>query len=237
MKIAVVTSMHEPYYNGLGKTCIDTFEKYWPAGIKLHVYNEGFDLSPTEKIQPMQFELGPDYDDFYMSTDYKPRVKQFAKKAFAWLHAYDNIKCDRLIWIDADCRTLKEPNIELLVSMCPDTVLSAHMGIWYDHTKDPKKGLVKIDPVYSVETGFYIFNTQHEKANDFIRQYRDYYMNGFSNKMRRYYDGDVYGCTVKDFDEEYFNDFNIKGAKTALSKTELKDYFLHLKGKVKKEKK
>jgi hypothetical protein len=55
--------------------------------------------------------------------------------------------------------------------------------------------------------------------------------------MRRFYDGDVYGCTVKDFDDKLFYDFNPKNSKTALGRSELKQYFLHLKGKVKKEKK
>jgi hypothetical protein len=237
MKIAVVTSMHEPYFQGLGRICINSFKKYWPADSHMYLYNEGFTIPNTDNVTCMGFNLGPDYDKFVSSTNYKSRVNQFAKKAFSWIHAFENIKCDRLIWIDADCRTLKPPDIDLLLKMCPDDKLSAHMGIWYTDAKDPKHGMIKIDPVYSVETGFYIFNPQHKQATEFVNTYRNYYLNRFSDKMRRFYDGDVYGCTVKDFDDKLFYDFNPKNSKTALGRSELKQYFLHLKGKVKKEKK
>lgn len=234
MKIALMTSFNQAYYDSYGKYLVNSFIKYWPKEVTLHVYNEDMDfITKASNIKPMGFNLGKNYEEF-VTRPHKPRIKIFAKKAFSWLHACKNIDADRIIWIDSDCQTIKTVPLSFLESIVPDDKLTAHMGIWY-WDKKTRDGIVKLtDPIYCPETGFNVINKNHALFKDFIECYENYYMSDKGTELRRFYDNDVFGAVVKSLPEKYFVELNPDSHKTPMRRTILGEYFEHYKGKVKK---
>jgi hypothetical protein len=235
MKIALMTSFNQSYYDSYGKYLVNSFIKYWPKEVTLYVYNEDMNfVSSASNVKSMGFDLGENYKEFN-SRDHKPRIKVFAKKAFSWLHACKNIEADRIIWIDSDCQTIKKVPLSFIESICPNDKLTAHMGIWY-HDKKTREGNVKLDvPIYCPETGFNVINKTHPLFKTFIETYEDYYMSDKGTQLRRFYDNDVFGAVVKTLPDKNFVELNPDFHKTPMRRTILGEYFEHYKGKVKKQ--
>jgi hypothetical protein len=235
MSIAVLTSFNQSYYDKLGKYMVNSFVKYWPKDITLHIYNEDIELPYiADNVKLMGFDLGENYNNF-AQRDHKQRIKIFAKKAFSWLHAVKTIDADKIIWMDSDCQTIKPVPYHFLDSICPNNRLTAHMGIWY-YDKKTREGAVKLEnPIFCPETGFNIINKKHKDFKIFIERYEDYYVSNKGVDLRRFYDNDVFGAVVQTMPSKNFMELNPGFHKTAMSKTILAEYFKHYKGKVKKQ--
>jgi hypothetical protein len=110
------------------------------------------------------------------------------------------------------------------------------MAVVYDHKKTKGEGFQKIKPVLCGETGFYITNTRHYYFEDFVNRYREYYVRGYGAELRRFYDGDVFGAVVNEFQKHgnIFNDLGNRKHNTIFKHTVLAEYMTHYKGKVKK---
>ena len=82
MNVSVITSFNEKYYNLIGKYCVSSWLKNWPENFKLTCYVEECGIEENDRLIQIPFsELGDSYFSFQKS-DYKPRVKTFAKKAY-----------------------------------------------------------------------------------------------------------------------------------------------------------
>jgi len=236
MKILAVTTQNKAYYDKLGKDSIDSFVKYWPKDVTLHVFAEDFMLENHDNVMYHSFdELDEDFREF-QTKDYKKRVKIFSYKAFSWLRACQFEGTDRLIWIDSDVITYKPIPKEFLWKLCPDNVLATYMAVVYDHKKVKGEGFKKIKPVLCGETGFYVINRHHYYYEDFVNRYREYYMRGYGESLRRFYDGDVFGAVVSEFEShgKIFRDLGNRHHNTIFKHTILAEYMTHYKGKVKK---
>lgn len=236
MKFIAVTTQNKAYYDKLGKNCIDSFVKYWPKEITLHVFAEDFTLDNHDNVMYHSFdELDQDFRDF-QETDYKKRVKIFSYKAFSWLRACQFQGVDRVIWLDSDVITFKTVPYDFLCNLAPGHFLATYMAVVYDHKKTKGEGFQKINPVLCGETGFYITNTRHYYFEDFINRYREYYVRGYGAELRRFYDGDVFGAVVNEFQKHgnIFNDLGNRKHNTIFKHTVLAEYMTHYKGKVKK---
>jgi hypothetical protein len=222
MKYAAITSMSKSYYDKCGKYMLNSFKQHWNSNMLLHVYNED-NFSVDDSFIEMGWELGSEYHDF-QKRHKNNRVKTFSKKGFSIIHAMDNIDCDRLIWIDADVIIKKE--IDILDDLISDDELSAHFSVW--HTKNKIR-------YHSCETGFFILNKKHPNFNDFKNTYKDIYVNDKTNKLRRFYDGEVYGKTIELMIEKgcKVNNLNPGPHKTPMPRSVLKDYIEHLKAGLK----
>lgn len=232
MKIEVITSFHEPYFNLIGKDCVNTWVKFWPRNLYLTCYVEGFEMPPFKRVRPISFgELPKEYFEF-QEKEASGNVKKFAKKAFSFIHAMHNSDADRIIWLDADVITQKNMPLEFLESLLPDSVLSTQMGVTY-HTK--KTG--ELGNWYVPETGFFAVNTRHELFLKFRETYTDMYVNWKFENLRRWYDNDVFGYTLKSLDAPTLDlcaNF-IKAYKTPLRHTVLGEYLQHHKAKHSKD--
>jgi hypothetical protein len=114
MKIEIITSFNESYYNLIGKDCVSSWLKHWPKELSLTCYVEGFTLPPTERIKQISFDnLCKEYFEFQKSNE-NDRVKIFSKKAYSAIHAFENSDADYIIWIDADVITGKTSCISRL---------------------------------------------------------------------------------------------------------------------------
>jgi hypothetical protein len=228
MKIEVVTSFDQKYYNLIGKYAVASFLKNWPENIKLNCYVEDMNIENHEKINQIPFTALPETYFKFQNSSYKNRVKTFAKKGYSIIHALENIDCDFLIWIDADVITHAEVPFNFLKNLCLKDDLCTFMGVL--HEQDNKV-------YFSCESSFFIVNKSHKNFLKFSNRYREYYDNELTENLRRFYDGEVLGATITDL-KEFGNmkDLNPKSAhKTPMPRTLLNDYFKHLKAGLKEQ--
>jgi len=231
MKIVAITSFNQKYYDLIGKDSVDSFLRYWPTNISITCYIEDMILNPIDRLNIIDFsELCNQYQEFQNSNQ-RPRVKIFAKKAYSIIHAMENIDCDFLIWLDADTITTQQVNLKQITSLCQSNDLATFMGVY--HNKNNQT-------YFSAETGFFILNKNHKGFTDFSNRYREYYDKRLTEKLRRFYDGEVFGAVVKDLEHKYeFNDMCLKfnkQYKTPLRRTTVGKFLHHYKAKSTKDK-
>lgn len=227
MKLEIITSFNQNYYDLIGKDCVDSWLKYWPEEFSLTCYVEGFSMFNHKRIKQISFDsLCKEYFDFQKTST--KQIKKFSKKAFTFIHAMENSTADRIIWLDADVITLQALPKSLLFKILPKDVLSTHMGVIYQTDKSGKPGLWFVP-----ETGFFAVNTQHALFDNFKTEYKRHYVEKDYKHLRRFYDNDVYGYVFEKLKAPGYDlcdKFN-KGYKTPLPHTELGMYLKHYKAK------
>jgi hypothetical protein len=236
MKIEIITSFNQHYYDMIGKICLETFLKYWPSEYSLTCYIEEFELPPIARVNQIPFtELGQNYINFQNDQTLNGREKIFAKKAYSVVHALKNSTADRIIWIDADVVTEDYLPKNLLLEHCPADTLLTYMRV----THHLEKGNTESKIVPSAESGFFIVNTTHKDFKIFANRYEEYYNNRLTENLRRFYDGDVLGAVAQEFEKtskiiNMCQDFT-KPYKTPLKHISLGKYLHHYKAKSAKD--
>lgn len=224
VKIQVITSFNQAYYDKIGHACVETWLQHWPGELDLTCYVEEFCLPEQPRLKQIDFaELGNSYCEFQKSN-VKDRVKTFAKKAYSVIHAMENSTADRIIWLDADVLTTADISMSVLESLCPDNTLATYMQVY--HEKDNRIWI-------SAETGIFVLNTQHPEFKAFAQRYRQYYDEHITENIRRFYDGEVFGKVANEF-KSYVRDLCAdfkKPYKTPLRHTVLGPYLNHYKSK------
>jgi hypothetical protein len=182
-------------------------------------------LKDHPRIEQISFSELPDSYFKFQQSDYKHRVKTFAKKGYSIIHAMENSKCDILIWIDSDVLTHTLVSTEFLENICNDSNLVTFLGVW--HEANEKK-------YFSCESSFFVLNKNHKNFLKFSNRYREYYDNRLTSNLRRFYDGEVLGATIKDLEHlGGMRDLNPTTSKTPMPRSILKDHFSHLKAGLK----
>lgn len=193
MKYVAITSMNLEYYNHSGRAMIKSFSSRFDESIPLNIYNEDFHSIKFKNVNLMGWDLGDEYERFQQRWSDNSKICGFSKKAFSIIHAMNNIECDRIIWFDADIIVDNKIPLQLLELISPNNVLSTHYGVSHDWPSDDNPTRKS----FSCETGFFILNKQHKKFNDFKEIYTKIYINDLHSNIRRFYDGEVYGETVR----------------------------------------
>lgn len=227
MKLEVITSFNNAYYDLIGKDCVETWLKYWPSDLQLTCYVEEFSLPEHSRLKQISFEeFKPEYYEFQSTAD--KQVKKFAKKAWSFIHAMENSKADWIIWVDADVLTTAHIETSLIQSVLPQHVLSTHMGVTYTESKDGTPGRWFVP-----ETGFFAINTQHEQFQNFRSEYKRHYVERDTKNLRRFYDNDVYGFVFEKLNAPGYDLCKgfTKPYKTPLKHTVLGPYLSHYKAK------
>ena len=235
MIVKTITSFDETYYNNIGKDCVNSWLKYWPINLKISCYVENFNLTNHDRIEQISFDqLNKEYFAFQNSNQNNNREKTFAKKAYSIIHAFENLNADRIVWIDADTITIQPMDAKLLLTCCPDDTLATFMGVWHHKDKNDSNSELK----FSVESGFFIVNTQHKGFKKFASRYREYYDKKITQGLRRFYDGEVLGAVILELKNEFkFKDLCEsfgKKYRSPLPHTDLGKYIVHYKSKGKK---
>jgi hypothetical protein len=227
MNYIAYTSMDINYYNRCGKHMLASYKKNWANIMPMHVYNEGNFNIKVKTVTPVGWNLGNDYDNF-MVRHSNDKVRTFAKKGFTVIHAMENIKADRIIWVDADTLITGVIPTQLLDLISPDDTLSTHFSVW--HEKDGVE-------YHSCETGFFILNQTHPGYNEFCKTYKDIYVNDKTEGMRRFYDGEIYGKTVDIMAAKGHKMLNLNPvrAKTPISRSVIAPYISHFKADLKNQ--
>jgi hypothetical protein len=227
MKLKIITSFNQNYYDLIGKDCVNSWLKYWPKEYDLTCYTEEFVMPEHPRIKQISFDnLCKEYFEFQKTSE--KQVKKFAKKAFTFIHAMENSTADRIIWLDADVITLQELPKSVLLNILPMNALSTHLGVFYYADKSGNPGLWFVP-----ETGFFAINTQHTLFNNFKTEYKRHYVEKDYKHLRRFYDNDVYGYVLEKLKAPKYDlcEKLDKGFKTPLPHTELGMYLKHYKAK------
>lgn len=188
--IRIITSQHQPYYDTIGKHCIESFILNWPSDTSIELYAEEFvpDLqSPNLKINTM----GPVLDSWkkYLTVrdaTKKTKMAKFWLKSFVTIDALKTTKEDILIWLDSDVITHAPITHEYLESLLPEDTLLCDI---------PARGKLKDK---ESETGFCMVNMRHPLINEFIRAYESYYLTpGGTGVLPRDIDSSVWWAARK----------------------------------------
>lgn len=166
--IKVITSQHRPYYDSIGKHCIQSFLDNWPQDISLELYAEEFTpeiSSPRLIVNSMNNVINTWHNYVELrETTIKTKMAKFWLKSFVTIDALKNTQEDILIWLDSDVITHTPITYEYLESLLPPDTLLCDI---------PAHG--KLENKES-ETGFCMINMKHPLVNDFIREYESYYL-------------------------------------------------------------
>ena len=230
MKFTVITSMNEEYFNHCGKAMLESYTAYW-KNIPICLYNEDFQYKSKTVINK-GWNLGLAYNKFQDRWKSNQKVQTFAKKGFSIIDAMENIECDRLIWLDADTICTREINIQLLELISSNDILSTHFGVIHDwpSSANPNRQM------FSCETGFFILNKRHPMFKEFKDTYKDIYTNDRTTNLRRFYDGEVYGETVRRLQNKGAKMLDLNPGnkhKTPIPRSLLEPYITHYKAGLK----
>lgn len=202
----VVTSCSLAGWEKYGKRFVETFEKFWPTAVGLHVVSE--DVLPVKFSNGSRFfhnmgrleawrifkdtnasrgwTQGDSTDTrppgiaslWTRSTGYNFRFDafKFSKKVFAIELIAEDIKVGRLLWLDADTLTHSLVPMEL-----PAKLLPANYAI---------SCLSRVG--YHSECGFVGYNLSHQQTHKFIRAFSDLYTTGQVFDLSEWHDSWVF---------------------------------------------
>ncbi len=138
--VAVVTSFSPSGYDLYGKRMLETFEKFWPADVKLYVYYEGEKpKDATGRAEWISLDADEDRAAFMAAftdhpKDYNLQPVKFSHKVFAVTSAPRDT--DWLIWLDGDVETTSHVSHRFLKDIYPDDIVAAYLGRqWWNHTE------------------------------------------------------------------------------------------------------
>ena len=178
--IQVVTTFSKDGYELYGKRMIETWLSYWPTtDYQLIVYVEDFDLNENnyEIIQRDIYECCPELIDFKKASmemianhpndgKYEKRIQKTIKwshKVFVNYHAITHCDTNYLIFLDGDTYTTNVVPSNFAEELCGEDLLAVHFEMLM-------QGL-------HFETGLLIFNTRHERIEEFAKLYISGYHN------------------------------------------------------------
>ena len=191
--VTVTTSMHHAGYEEYGRRFIETFEPGWPDNYRLRIYAEGFPLHPgssrttvLDLLQAVpevaefrrQFADRPQAQGRMPDGEYNYRLDavKFANKSFATAHAARSCGTRFLVWLDADCVTLKAVPRDLVASLIGEETFVAYFGREFTHT----------------ETGFLAFDLSRPNAAEFFETVQRIYLSGEVFRLREWHDCEVF---------------------------------------------
>jgi hypothetical protein len=234
--LAAVTTMNQEYYDTIGHVMIDSFVRYWPKDVTLHVFAEDFEL-PVRADNIRTWDLwqccGSKLQAF-LDWRGQHHTRKFAYKAYAWIQAPKLIDTDVLMYIDSDTQT-KQPVPRAWL----DQILPDHSVLAYMYAR--ATGLENDQEVYydNAETCIYFFNRRHAFASEFMRRYEEIYESreiGNSAIYKKSHDTWVMAECVRHAQRHGAGVVNLHpecNRRTPIKATVLYEYFDHYKGKTK----
>jgi hypothetical protein len=223
MKIVAVTTFNEEYYNNMAKHMVDTFMRFWPTDIELHVYLEDFKLplSATNIVEHNVY----DCKGLKEFLDWRGNhfTRRFAYKTYAFIDACKHLDADLIIYLDADSITYKPVDVSWLLKHTAYDKVCAYMGVTSNDGRE------------NAETAIFFFNNAHPFAKEFMKHYENIYESRDINDRKRFgKPHDTWAFTecvmlAKQNGHDVL-DFNVgRKHRSPTAKCELGNYFRHLK--------
>lgn len=171
-RFAVVTTCHAAAWKEYGRRMVETFDRFWPADIPLHLYAEGF---KPDHPRPLVRELPVWLGEFKARHANNPRAHglidgnynylydcvRFTHKVAALTDAASRVPADVLIWADADIITHAPLDEQWLTDNFPPGSYLA----WLDRSSR----------FLHPECGFYMLRSSHPAHLDLMTNLRELY--------------------------------------------------------------
>jgi len=245
--ITVITTMSQSGYGQYGKRMIETFDKYWPANIKLKVYYEWMPIQTkfSDRVEwvdlnqscPHLVEFKQRHKSNPHANGLKPGADPESKRSYLWdavkfahksycvSHAALNATSDLIVWLDADVVTHSAVPEGFIESLLPQDNYCSYLG------------RQKIYP----ECGFVIYDTRSAYNQSFMEDWQDMYRTDSLFEEIEYHDSYLFWVLQKKYTERGMKSFNISeghphrpGVHVFIN-SPLGAYMDHLKGKRKKD--
>jgi hypothetical protein len=193
----VITSMNKEGWDRYGQRFVQTFLKFWPENISLHIYAEGFNLETSNlRVHIINFDtqLSTLMETFSAqqkllfnkignvpTNNYLFDAMKFAKKGFALIDGIEKNIGKQVIWLDADIFTFSPISKHQLSNILQSEdieVFCSHLRRFGMHT----------------ESGFLGFNTLHPLTHEFCDRYKSIYLSGAIFHLEHWTDCHVFDC-------------------------------------------
>lgn len=200
----LITSFSQKGYHEYGKRFIETTLEHWKDE-RLRVYFEHgipssaprddrveyIDLYTLQGFEAFELALRGS-DPIFAGIMATPEGKQvynfrydamrFFRKAFCIHHACTEDGTDpRVAWLDADSYAFADVPANFLYATLPENTFIAHLQREWLYT----------------ESGFVVFNTNHEECVPFMKLYMDTYLNGAFKLLGEWHDCYVLDLCIK----------------------------------------
>lgn len=231
-KYLAVTSFNEAGYKTYGREMIITFLKFWDKNINLVVYVENFmpdiednrityiDLEkasselvafkekyknvawangkstpPDEIIKNMTIKIFPPKAKFKVGHGYRYCAVKFSHKVFAVQSAFETFgdKYEYLIWLDGDIVTEKSVDEILLSKVIFSDCCTSHLARFNNHS----------------ECGFVAYNCRHSYISEFMKQYKQFYLDDSLFELYEWHDCYPFDVIVSNSTKQGVKHFNI----------------------------
>jgi len=234
MKIEVVTGHYENGYREYGKRCLESFDRHWPANVKLTVYTEytfgcpGAEIRHLYDLKEASSFLARHHDnphaqgrqqkpgtcwkkkDSDAGYNFRFDALKFCKMAFYTADAARRSDADVLIWLDGDVLTFADVPGGFLENVIPDGHTCAFLG------REP----------YHSETGFVAFT----RSSAIPRLWGDMYSSDSVFKLPEWHSAYCFDIARKTSGEKCHN-LTPGGKKHVWFASPLGTFSDHLKGR------
>lgn len=152
--------------------------------------------------------------------NYRFDAVRFSHKVFALFQFLEENETDVLIWLDGDSRTHSRVHRSDIFSWCPEEKFAGYLARPWMYT----------------ETGFHIFNMNHEISKDFLNAWKQYYLDDSIFGLENWTDCHTYDDAMKGFDSKHWHNLSpsIKNNHPFINGP-LGEFMDHMKGPRKKK--
>lgn len=234
MKIVAATTFSAKGYDEYAHRLIKTFIEFWPKDVDLYAY---YDALPerwkhsADNVICVKLEE-PNLNAFKERNKNNPKQTgngentnflndgiRFSHKVFAFADAALNHNADIAVWLDGDTVTHRKLSKEVIASWLGGKMAGALLRPWQ-----------------YTETGFHIFDMRYPQAKEFMKQWRDYYVNDTVWELSHFTDCHTYDATMAKFPSSLWHNLSpsVKHSHPFVNGV-LGEYMDHAKGPRKKE--
>jgi hypothetical protein len=241
-KFSVVTTFNKTAYDLHAKKMVSSFDEFWDPNIFLNIYLEDLETPKNDFSKRINFfSFNNEVDGWYKFREqfffkelnkpdkgtnsfYKYSAIKFAHKVYAIKKQLEKNSSDYLIWLDSDVVTIKNIEINFLISLINDQNYLSYLG--REHIN------------FHSECGFLIFNTKHNLHNQFWINMSQMYEQGLLFNEKEWHDSYIFDVVRLRMETEGFKNFNIskiglKNTKDTLNVFDnsiLGEFMIHFKG-------
>lgn len=219
-KIIWVTAFSQQYHDTVFSKVIDSWDLL-PGNVEFLIDDPLVKINSKYSMDIVNLGELP-------SKNFSVAEIKFWKKSRSIVHAIEKYKenYDICIWLDADVQVLENPDLTLLLPN-EDELLSANRKIPKNNT--------------AIDTGYVAFNLKHQKINQFLGLYKNFWNTNEINNLPYRYDTCVLEQVLFTAPFNWKNLWNgdiTKGKYyCGFEDSKLEKYFYHYWGKKRKESK
>jgi hypothetical protein len=243
MKIKIISTLSQKYWDQTGQYTVKTWPDYIPKNSEIWLHDTpNLPIDVDRYISTKEKNIWLTEAEIFSKNipsppGYMKEWKKFTHKSFAQWECYEENPNGVMVWLDADVK-MKKPLTEEILLNCLDGKFCGYFGRDRVNTKDPifKKEYRHYERL-TIEGCFIIYDLNHPIAKDFFKEFKNTYK---SMKLFEYFDWCDTGAfeyTKNQFPAEFFNDItgHLPPVPSPLTISILDEYLEHWMGLINKK--